>query len=86
MTNGTKFIAIKYGRGIMLPADGRSSSAAIVGNNCSDKLEPILSKNLLPKKWNFFHTSTINCKVVRYKNDIQALDLGSFPQVKLAAG
>jgi hypothetical protein len=37
MTDGTKFISIKYGGGIVLHTNGRSASAAIVGNNCSDK-------------------------------------------------
>ena len=41
MTDGTTIIAAKYVGGIMLAADGRSASASIVGNKCSDKLEPI---------------------------------------------
>jgi hypothetical protein len=40
MTDGTKINSNKYGGGIVLPTNGRSSSAAIVGNNCTDKLEP----------------------------------------------
>ena len=40
MTDGTKIISNKYGRGIVLPTNGRSASAAIVGNNCTYKLEP----------------------------------------------
>jgi 20S proteasome subunit beta 1 len=41
MTDGTTIIAVKYDGGIMLAADGRSATSMIVGNKCSDKLEPI---------------------------------------------
>lgn len=41
MTDGTTIISVKYNGGIMLAADGRSSNSMYVGNQCSDKLEPI---------------------------------------------
>ena len=41
MSDGTTIISMKYAGGILMAADGRSSSDAIVGNRVSDKLEPI---------------------------------------------
>jgi len=55
----------------MLAADGRSASAAIVGNKCSDKLEPIHQRIYCQRSGTSSHTSTI-AKYVRYYIDIQA--------------
>jgi 20S proteasome subunit beta 1 len=71
MTDGTTIIAVKYDGGIMLAADGRSASAAIVGNKCSDKLEPIHQRIYCQRSGTSSHTSTI-AKYVRYYIDIQA--------------
>ena len=71
MTDGTTIIAVKYDGGIMLAADGRSATSMIVGNKCSDKLEPIHQRIYCQRSGTSSHTSTI-AKYVRYYIDIQA--------------
>ena len=68
-TDRTLIIAAKNDGGIMLAADLRSASAAIVGNKCSGKLEP----TRIYCQWSGTspHTNTI-AKCIRNYIDIEA--------------
>merc|ERR1712127_330808 len=84
MKHGTTIISIKYDKGILLAADGRSSNSMFVGNRVSDKLEPIANRIYCQRSGTSSHTSTI-AKYVRYYIDNMSHELGSYPPVEAAA-
>ena len=55
-----------------------------VGNQCSDKLEPIHQRIYCQRSGTSSHTSYI-ARIVRHYVDVQATELGDFPAVKSAA-
>jgi 20S proteasome subunit beta 1 len=71
MTDRTLIITVKNDGGIMLAADLRSASAAIVGIKCSGKLEPIHQRIYCQRSGTSPHTITI-AKCIRYYIYIKA--------------
>ena len=56
----------------------------IVGNRCSDKLEPVHKHIYCQRSGTSSHTSYV-AKIVRYYIDIMAQELGGLPPVEAAA-
>ena len=71
MTDRALIIAVKNDGGIKLAADLRSPSAAMVGNKCSGKLDPIHQRCYCQRSGTTPHTNTI-AKFIRYYIDFKA--------------
>jgi 20S proteasome subunit beta 1 len=65
MTYRTLIIAVKNDGGIKLTADLRKASAAMVGNKCLGKLDPIHQRFYCQRSGTTPHTNTI-AKCIRY--------------------
>ncbi|KAJ5070327.1 proteasome subunit beta [Anaeramoeba ignava] len=81
---GTTIMAVQYKGGIVIGADSRTTSGALIVNRVTDKLTPVADKIFSLRSGSAADTQEI-AAIVRYYLNILSTEQGKPPTVKMAA-